>query len=72
MSKSTRAKAPWREMLGTAGLGAAIYVAVTGLAWVVAGCPDGPERDLIALAGGIARRLRAWRPRRLSPARARG
>jgi lipopolysaccharide exporter len=66
------AEAPWREMLGTAGLGAAIYVAVTGLAWVVAGCPDGPERDLIALAGGIARRLRAWRPRRLSPARARG
>jgi lipopolysaccharide exporter len=53
--------APWRQMLGTAAAGAAIYVLVTGLAWLAAGRPDGPERDLLALAGGIARRLRAWR-----------
>jgi O-antigen/teichoic acid export membrane protein len=52
----------WRQMLGAAGAGAAIYVAVTGLAWVAAGRPAGPERDLLALAFGAARRLRGRSP----------
>ncbi len=54
-------EAPWRLLLATAGAGAAIYVAVLALAWVVAGRPEGPERDLAALAGGVARKLRALR-----------
>lgn len=53
---------PWRHMLATAAAGAAIYVAVVGLAWAAAGRPAGPERDLLALAGGVARRVRGWRP----------
>jgi hypothetical protein len=61
--------APWRQMPATAAAGAAIYVLVTGLAWLAAGRPDGPERDLLALAGGIARRLRSWRLPGLSAAR---
>ena len=54
-------RAPWPHMLGTAAAGAAIYVASVGLAWLAAGRPDGPERDLLALAGGAARRLRGLR-----------
>lgn len=54
-------QAPWSHMLGTAGVGALVYVAVIGLAWVAAGRPEGPERDLLALAGGAARRVRALR-----------
>ncbi len=66
-------EAPWRQMLGTAGAGAAIYITVVGVAWVAAGRPDGPERDLLAVVGGAARRLRGWRPPGLVAAlRARG
>lgn len=53
--------APVREMLGATAVGAAIYVLATGLTWLAAGRPDGPERDLLALAGGIVHRLRGWR-----------
>jgi O-antigen/teichoic acid export membrane protein len=60
------AEAPWRDLLGATVAGMAVYVAATGLAWVAVGRPDGPERDLLALAGGVARRLRAW-PRRRRP-----
>jgi lipopolysaccharide exporter len=56
------ADAPWHALLGTTGVGAAVYAAVTGLAWVAAGRPDGPERDLLSVVGGVLRRLRAWRP----------
>ena len=63
------AGAPWRDLFGTAAVGAAIYVAALGLAWAAAGRPDGPERDLLALARGSARRLRALPLRlRLRPA----
>jgi hypothetical protein len=55
------ADAPWRHLLVAAAVGAAIYGAVTGLAWVAAGRPEGPERDLIAVAGSVLRRFRAWR-----------
>ena len=66
-------EAPWRQMLGTAAAGAFVYVAVIGLAWAASGRPEGPERDLLALAGGVFRRLRAWRPPGLAGAfRARG
>lgn len=65
--------APWHRMLGTAAAGAVIYTLTIGLAWLAAGRPDGPERDLIALAGGIARRFRAWRlPGLVAALRARG
>jgi O-antigen/teichoic acid export membrane protein len=65
--------APWTQMLGTAAAGAAIYVAVVGLAWAASGCPAGPERDLLALAGGVLRRLRGWRlPGRVAALRVRG
>jgi O-antigen/teichoic acid export membrane protein len=50
---------PWRQMLSAAGTGAAIYVATVALAWLAAGRPEGPERDLSALAGGVGRKLRA-------------
>ena len=50
--------APWRSLLLAAGVGAVVYVAVTGLAWAAAGRPDGPERDLLTLAGRAAARLR--------------
>jgi O-antigen/teichoic acid export membrane protein len=63
-------ESPWRQMLGAAGLGAAIYLATVALAWLVAGRPAGPERDLIAIAAGIARKLRGLILRR--PAAARG
>lgn len=49
---------PLGRLFGTAAAGAAVYVAVVGLAWLAAGRPDGPERDLLALAGGVVRRLR--------------
>jgi lipopolysaccharide exporter len=51
--------APWHQLLGTAAVGAVIYPAVVGLAWLAAGRPEGPERDMLALAGGVLRRLRA-------------
>jgi len=53
--------APWRDLLLTAGVGALIYATVTGLAWVAVGRPDGPERDLLSVLGGVWRRLRGWR-----------
>jgi O-antigen/teichoic acid export membrane protein len=61
--------APWRDLLATAAAGAAIYVGVTGLAWVAAGRPEGPERDLLAVALGALRRLRARWPRLATQAR---
>jgi hypothetical protein len=36
-----------------------IYAAVLALAWLAAGRPAGPERDLLALASGVRRWLRA-------------
>ncbi len=49
---------PWRQMFCAAGVGAAIYVATVALAWLAAGRPEGPERDLATLAVGVARKLR--------------
>ena len=60
--------APWHLLLGTAAAGAAIYVAVLGLAWAASGLPEGPERDLLAVAGSFLHRLRAWRPPATAPA----
>jgi O-antigen/teichoic acid export membrane protein len=61
-------EAPWRHLLVASAAGAAIYVAVTGLAWLAAGRPEGPERDLVAVAGSVLRRLRGWRPPTLAAA----
>jgi O-antigen/teichoic acid export membrane protein len=60
--------APWRHLVGTAAAGAAIYVATLALAWLAAGRPEGPERDLLALAGGMLGRLRGRRLPRLAAA----
>ena len=38
--------------------GAAIYVAVLAIVWQVAGRPDGPERDLIAVISRLTSKLR--------------
>jgi len=54
---------PWRQMFSAAGVGAAIYVATVALAWLAAGRPEGPERDLATLAVGVARKLRGLLPR---------
>jgi lipopolysaccharide exporter len=50
-----------RHLLTSAVVGAAVYVAAVTLAWTAAGRPDGPERDMLALLGSIARRLGALR-----------
>jgi len=61
--------APWLHLLGTAAAGVPIYAAVLALAWLAAGRPAGPERDLLALAAGVLRWLRArLRPHRLAAA----
>ena len=52
------------HLLVTAVAGALTYAGVVGLAWIASGRPDGPERDLLTLAGGVARRLLAVRPLR--------
>jgi O-antigen/teichoic acid export membrane protein len=63
-------ESPWRQMLGAAGIGTAIYIATVTFAWLAAGRPEGPERDLIAVAAGLGRKLRGLILR--NPAAARG
>jgi len=59
--------APWRHLLAGIAVGAAVYAVALVLAWLAAGRPDGPERDLLTLAGRVLARLRALRlPRRLA------
>ena len=48
-----------RHLLTDATIGAAIYGAVVILTWTAAGCPDGPERDVLTLLHSIGRKLGA-------------
>ena len=50
------------HLLADAGAGVAIYAATVTLAWIAAGRPDGPERDLLTLGRSIGRRIGAMRP----------
>ena len=59
LGMATAGEAPWRLLLGTAAAGTAIYTSTLALAWLAAGRPEGPERDLFAVVSGVARRLRA-------------
>ena len=48
-------------MAEAVGLGAAVYVAALGLAWLASGRPDGPEADVLTLVQQALRRLRLLR-----------
>jgi hypothetical protein len=51
-----------RHLLTDATVGATIYGTVVILAWIAAGRPDGPERDVLTVLHSIGRKLGVLRP----------
>jgi O-antigen/teichoic acid export membrane protein len=51
-----------RHLLTDSTVGAAIYGTVVILAWIAAGRPDGPERDVLTVLHSIGRKLGVLRP----------
>ena len=56
-----------QALAGSVAFGAAVYAVALGSLWLLAGRPDGPERDLLTIAERLTGQLRKRLPRWPSP-----